>query len=172
MASSSSAPTSSREHSSPSFSHEHSYTQPTASSSRGSRPSRRYASHPGCVLCSIISSTPDKGRDREVNRLSQTDEGPSPSPTASTSFLASLRLTASRPSSPAPLSETSERDGAVDVAGREVVYWDGEITVYRATGKERLCSGGKHLIVAMNRHVEGVYELVSCTRRAMYSYVF
>lgn len=49
----------------------------------------------------------------------------------------------------------------MDVAGREVVYWDEEVTVYRATGKERLCSDGKHLIVAMNRHVEGVYELVS-----------
>lgn len=77
---------------------------------------------------------------------SQLEDARSPSPTATTSFLA------------AP----SRRSSTVEVEGREVVYWDEEITVYRAAGKERLCSDGRHLIVAMNRHVEGVYDLVSC----------
>jgi hypothetical protein len=47
------------------------------------------------------------------------------------------------------------------VAGKDVVYHDEEITIYRARGKERLTAEGKHLIVVMNRHVESVYDLAS-----------
>jgi hypothetical protein len=57
----------------------------------------------------------------------------------------------------------SGRDGAgptMQVLGKEVVFADDEITVYRAKQGERLCAEGKHLIVVLNRHVESVYDLV------------
>jgi len=45
------------------------------------------------------------------------------------------------------------------VGGREIVYHDSDITVYPASGKERLCSDGRHLIVVVNRHLQTVYEM-------------
>lgn len=64
-------------------------------------------------------------------------------------------------------SGAADADG--DVAGpsrgtssgrREVVYHDADITIYPAVGKERLCEGGKHLVVVVNRHLESVYDFV------------
>ena len=61
--------------------------------------------------------------------------------------------------SPTTLARSDPEVGLAE--GREVVYWDDEITVYKAAGKERLCAEGRHLVVALNQHVEGVYDLVS-----------
>ena len=52
----------------------------------------------------------------------------------------------------------------IKVSGREVVFFDEDITVYKASGKERLCAEGKHLVVVINRHVERIYDLVSAMR--------
>jgi len=48
--------------------------------------------------------------------------------------------------------------------GREILYQDQEITIYPATGKERLYDGGRHLIVVVNRHLESIYDFVGLPR--------
>lgn len=146
----------------------HHYPQPTAGPSHSSssrlRDARRYHAHPGCTLCSIVSALPDYRSPYDGATGGQGSDS-AVSPTTHTSFLAS------QPSSPAvspiysatdtPRSDRPNGDGAVLVAGREVLYWDDEITVLRASGKERLCGDGRHLIVVLNRHVQSVYDLVS-----------
>ncbi|KAK1924162.1 hypothetical protein DB88DRAFT_489305 [Papiliotrema laurentii] len=144
----------------------HHYPQPTAGPSHSSssrlRDARRYHAHPGCTLCSIVSALPDYRSPYDGATGGQGSDS-AVSPTTHTSFLAS------QPSSPAvspiysatdtPRSDRPNGDGAVLVAGREVLYWDDEITVLRASGKERLCGDGRHLIVVLNRHVQSVYDL-------------
>ena len=61
----------------------------------------------------------------------------------------------------APAGTSGYVNKPIAVSGREVVYLDEEITVYKANGKERLCAEGKHLMVVINRHVERIYDLVS-----------
>lgn len=47
------------------------------------------------------------------------------------------------------------------MGGREIVYHDKDITVYKAEGKERLCQDGRHIIIVVNEHLQSVYEFVS-----------
>ena len=143
----------------------------SASTFRPAAPTRRrYTSHPGCVLCSIVAAIPDAqttGPDESVH------DARSPSPTVTTSFLTSSPSSATIPMVGASDSD-SPRAGpsqlpprTTQVAGKDVVYNDEEITIYRARGKERLTAEGKHLIVVMNRHVESVYDLVSGALRGI-----
>jgi hypothetical protein len=57
------------------------------------------------------------------------------------------------------------RSVSVRHAPIEVVFRDNDITVYVAQDKERLCSGGRHLIIILNRHLESVYDLVGVSVR-------
>lgn len=99
------------------------------------------SSHPGCVLCGLVASA-----------ASQVSNRPEDDDSATTaSFAHEAEASTSR----------SRGFGITRVGEREIVYRDHEITVYPATGKERLCPEGRHLIVVLNRHVESVYDLVS-----------
>ncbi|KAK8864345.1 hypothetical protein IAR55_001592 [Kwoniella newhampshirensis] len=113
-------------------------------------------SHPGCVLCSQIQAS-----------YSRNGEGASPlaSPSPRMAILPSTTdgdmgyhqpFEPSRSLSPAPISD---RRGSSSNSTKEAVYHDREITIFRAEGKERLCSDGRHIIVAINRHLESVYDL-------------
>ncbi|WWC61794.1 uncharacterized protein I303_104379 [Kwoniella dejecticola CBS 10117] len=119
--------------------------------SRNSRPPN-IISHPGCVLCSLVSSTFDQ----------LSSSSPSNSPNARSSLLPPSRPsgeTASayhqpfeRSTSPTPAPRR------LHTGGKEVIFQDADITIYRAEGKERLCSDGRHLIVVVNKHLESVYD--------------
>lgn len=108
--------------------------------------------HPGCVLCTLVASIPAPHR-------TDYDDIASPSPSASTTFL-------DRPNNPyhqpgqGSSSGIQNNDRKLAVQGREIVFHDEDITIYKASGKERLCADGKHLIAVINRHFEGVYDLV------------
>ncbi|ORY34079.1 hypothetical protein BCR39DRAFT_518376 [Naematelia encephala] len=124
--------------------------RPTSSS----RPT--YHSHPGCTLCSIVSSA-----------ASHDEQGPSPRTTST--FLPHPLDTEPSPQTGLPTySSPFERERDVPASqertptqpgGREVLYKDEDITVVRATGKERLVDGGRHLLVIINKHLESVYDL-------------
>lgn len=103
---------------------------------------------------------------------SLSDGTPSPSPTATT-FLQGQSSRSRAAPYPQPFAPSSSSSGvfpeqeigstgaaAFQAAGREIVYHDRELTVYLASGKERLCPDGRHLVMVMNRHVERVYDLV------------
>lgn len=102
--------------------------------------------HPGCVLCGLVASAASQSRSSfDSSSGSGTPRAGSP--------IGSIRGEAS---STAPAVGRTVRIGE-----REIIYRDGEITVFPAIGKERLCSDGRHLIIVMNQHVESVYNLVS-----------
>ena len=61
--------------------------------------------------------------------------------------------------------DTEGRRLPLVVAGRDVLYFDDDITVYAAKGKERLCAEGSHLIMVVNRHIGQVYDLVGSYSR-------
>ncbi|WVR06982.1 hypothetical protein IAU60_004019 [Kwoniella sp. DSM 27419] len=105
--------------------------------------------HPGCVLCSLVASTSTRRGSRTVS--------PGHSPSVTNTLLP-------RPASADPYSQPFEAGPSSPItsassSGKEVVFQDSELTIYKAEGKEKLCSGGKHLIVVINKHVESVYEL-------------
>ncbi|OCF40344.1 hypothetical protein I317_05846 [Kwoniella heveanensis CBS 569] len=139
-------------------------TRPQRQSSTASQPMYPSISHPGCVLCSLVSSA-------RVSYSAGISRSPAPSPSTATSLLPNVGPGGSggadpypqpfgrRSSSFAPSATGGNGMGSVDTGGKEVVFQDGNITIYRAEGKERLCSGGKHLIVVINRHLESVYGL-------------
>ncbi|KAK4685545.1 hypothetical protein P7C73_g4603, partial [Tremellales sp. Uapishka_1] len=99
--------------------------------------------HPGCVLCGIVASAASSSSS--TLRPEHASPLPSPSPT-SASFLVP------------GLSRVGSTSQSTLAGGREIVYSDSDITVYKALAKERLCSNGKHLIVVLNRHLESVYD--------------
>ncbi|WVQ99351.1 hypothetical protein IAU59_006484 [Kwoniella sp. CBS 9459] len=112
-------------------------------------------SHPGCVLCSLVFSA----------RSSRQQSSPAHSPSTATSLLPNAGGVGPYPQpferrgSSFGLSANVGGSGSVDTGGKEVVFQDGDLTIYRAEGKERLCGGGNHLIVVINRHLENVYDL-------------
>ncbi|WWC94100.1 hypothetical protein V866_000938 [Kwoniella sp. B9012] len=123
-----------------------SHHQHNVSTSSSSTPLNRVPttpSHPGCVLCSLVASTSDQLQNQSSN-----------SPSARTALLPP----GERSSSPSPLLARRRSGTSVNTNGKEVVYQDSQVTVYKAEGKERLCSDGKHLVVVLNKHVENVYE--------------
>ena len=126
--------------------------RPFGSSTRNSQ--KRYHSHPGCTLCSIVSALPNRDSPRE--------QGASSSPTTTTRLDPQYSGTTSTPNSLNLDTTTGEtgRGNSVVVDGREVVYWDEEITVMRAIGKERLCAEDCHLIIIVNQHLTNIYDLV------------
>ncbi|WWC70281.1 uncharacterized protein I206_104231 [Kwoniella pini CBS 10737] len=107
-------------------------------------------SHPGCVLCSLVSSTFDQ----------LSSSSPLQSPNARSSLLppsggdstSSYHHPFERSSSPSPIPRR------LNTGGKDVVHQDSYITVYKAEGKEKLCSDGRHLIVVVNKHLESVYD--------------
>ncbi|WWD17357.1 hypothetical protein CI109_101798 [Kwoniella shandongensis] len=147
-----------------------SYSQPAASSSRSFHNAATHQrqsstssatllnpsmpSHPGCVLCSRIRFSASRSQAAS----------PAASPSPRTAFLPSTSgreaeyhqpFESARSLSPAPVVQP--RSG--ESGNTEYVYQDRDVTAFRAEGKERLCSNGKHLIIAINRHVENVYDL-------------
>ncbi|WRT66285.1 uncharacterized protein IL334_003238 [Kwoniella shivajii] len=110
------------------------------------------ASHPGCVLCSLVASSSEQPSSTSANN----------SPGVKTSLLPPTNTNESnyhepfdRIRSPSPILATRRSNAS----GKEVVHQDSEVTVYKAQGKESLCSDGKHLIVVLNKHLENVYDL-------------
>jgi len=129
---------------------------PTPSSSSAS------ARHPGCVLCSIVAQASSTMAPQELSPSAQDlspSASPLPSPNPDTAFFNPYAIARY----PQPVT-TGADGGKTTVTGREILYQDAEITVYPARGKERLCSGGRHLIVVLNRHLESVYDFVSPSR--------
>ncbi|ODN79840.1 hypothetical protein L202_03734 [Cryptococcus amylolentus CBS 6039] len=115
--------------------------------------------HPGCVLCGLVRS------------CGSNPPSPILSPQHDTSLMASSSQTpitaGSFSQSPYPLP--FDRGGASSpspdgrrtgnrVGGRDIVYGDKDITIYKAEGKERLCQDGRHLIIVVNEHLQSVYE--------------
>jgi hypothetical protein len=43
------------------------------------------------------------------------------------------------------------------------LFVDDEMLVYRPSGKDAVCTGGRHLVVVPSRHFESVDRLVSCS---------
>ena len=113
------------------------------------------ARHPGCVLCSLVASASFS--------LVQPETTPSEYPEPSSELPGMFRtaLTAEQYPQPRPSDLSPPEGGKAMVLGREILYHDKDITIYPARGKERLCTGGRHLMVVVNRHLESVYDLVS-----------
>ncbi|KAL7421748.1 hypothetical protein Q5752_003519 [Cryptotrichosporon argae] len=107
---------------------------PPARYARTSMP--RLPLHAGCVVCGIVAS-------------------------AASTLPASPGVPASSlPDSAAhagPSSHTPTPRGSTLVGARQVVYHDADITAYPAEGRERLAE--RHIVVALSRHVQTVYEL-------------
>jgi len=127
-----------------------------ASSSTAIQPSP-LARHPGCVLCSLVASA--------SSSLVQSDLSPSaspmPSPNLSSSFLSNpMGLSRTQYPQPYASGSTLPESAKATVSGREILFQDVDITVYPARGKERLCDGGGHIILVINRHLESVYDFV------------
>ncbi|EAL23576.1 hypothetical protein CNBA2230 [Cryptococcus deneoformans B-3501A] len=119
--------------------------------------------HPGCVLCGLVRSC-GSGSNPSSPVLSPQD---STTPLASSSRTPSLATSFADSGVPGPYHHPFERtqspapDGRRTgnrVGGREIVYHDKDITVYKAEGKERLCQGGRHIIIVVNEHLQSVYE--------------
>lgn len=121
--------------------------------------------HPGCVLCGLVRSC-GSGSNPSSPVLSPQD---STTPLPSSSRTPSLATSFADSGVPGPYHHPFERtqspapDGRRTgnrVGGREIVYHDKDITVYKAEGKERLCQGGRHIIIVVNEHLQSVYEFV------------
>lgn len=120
--------------------------------------------HPGCVLCGLVRSCGSNPSSPALPPQGSTTPLPSSSraPSLAASFADSgahlpYHHPFERTQSPAPEGwRTGSR-----VGGREVVYHDKDITVYKAEGNERLCQDGRHIIVVVNEHLQSVYEFVS-----------
>ncbi|WWC89404.1 uncharacterized protein L201_004328 [Kwoniella dendrophila CBS 6074] len=112
-------------------------------------------SHPGCVLCSLVASASDQLSNSPFQSPSARSSLLPPTASSSSStntFTAEYHQPFERSLSPSP---TPKR---LNTGGKEIVHQDSEVTVYKAEGKEKLCSDGKHLIIVVNKHVESVYE--------------
>ncbi|KAL0250523.1 hypothetical protein I308_102701 [Cryptococcus tetragattii IND107] len=117
--------------------------------------------HPGCVLCGLVRSCGSNPSSPALPPQGSTTPLPSSSraPSLAASFADSgahlpYHHPFERTQSPAPEGwRTGSR-----VGGREVVYHDKDITVYKAEGNERLCQDGRHIIVVVNEHLQSVYE--------------
>nr|ODN88297.1 hypothetical protein L203_02906 [Cryptococcus depauperatus CBS 7841] len=127
------------------------------------------STHPGCVLCGLVRSC--QGSSSSPTPSSQdpysTPHTPmTASPTTETSLtddgtiLQSPHCHPFEPRSPsqAPIPVPSGRRGGRRVGGRDIIYHDKDITVYRAENNERLCDGNKHIIIVVNEHLQSVYE--------------
>ncbi|WVF71540.1 hypothetical protein IAT40_006348 [Kwoniella sp. CBS 6097] len=117
-------------------------------------------SHPGCVLCSLVSS---------ARSSFPASRSPLHSPSTATSLLPNANDNGGLDPYPQPFERRGSSSGlgagagaggsrGVESAGKEVVFQDEDLTIYRAEGKERLCSGENHLIVVINKHLESVYD--------------
>lgn len=131
-------------------------------STGAARIAKRHHAHPGCTLCSIVSAVADtQSIPTQSSGGIDRARSPSPSPTATTTFLPPSNQTPTSPNGVAyPQPGALPRGSSLQVLGREIVYFDEEITIYKALGKERLCAEGRHLVVVLNRHLESIYELV------------
>lgn len=125
---------------------------------------REAMTHPGCVLCGLVRSCGSNPASPALSPQDNTTCLPSSSrtPSSAAGFADS--------SAPGPYHHPFERtqspapDGRRTgnrVGGREIVYHDKDITVYKAEGKERLCQDGRHIIIVVNEHLQSVYEFVS-----------
>ncbi|WVQ72553.1 hypothetical protein IAR50_002110 [Cryptococcus sp. DSM 104548] len=110
--------------------------------------------HPGCVLCGLVRSCTSNPPSPILS--ARHDTSPAQTPTTAGSFPPSYPLPYDRGGASSP-SPDGRRTGN-RVGGREIVYGDKDITIYKAEGKERLCQDGRHLIIVVNEHLQSVYE--------------
>ncbi|OWZ81273.1 hypothetical protein C365_00245 [Cryptococcus neoformans Bt85] len=122
---------------------------------------REAMTHPGCVLCGLVRSCGSNPASPALSPQDSTTRLPSSSrtPSSAAGFADSsapgpYHHPFKRTQSPAP---DGRRTGN-RVGGREIVYHDKDITVYKAEGKERLCQDGRHIIIVVNEHLQSVYE--------------
>ncbi|KIS01196.1 hypothetical protein L804_01070 [Cryptococcus deuterogattii 2001/935-1] len=117
--------------------------------------------HPGCVLCGLVRSCGSNPSSPVLSPQGSTTPLPSSSwaPSLAAGFADSgahlpYHHPFERTQSPAP---DGRRTGN-RVGGREIMYHDKDITVYKAEGNERLCQDGRHIIIVVNEHLQSVYE--------------
>ncbi|ORX36737.1 hypothetical protein BD324DRAFT_626988 [Kockovaella imperatae] len=120
--------------------------------------------HPGCTLCSLIVSLPSDPLDPRTSSSRESSEeagegGATAGPSRPNRFLSAGMMDSSEGPDSLRRSSSLDSTGRLVIGGKHVLYFDQDITVYVAAGKERLCAEGKHLVVVLNRHVESVYDL-------------
>lgn len=148
------------------------------SSGRKPIPSR----YSNCQLCALVNeakkSFGDEPRDgrrssrdemrRESRDRREIEAGPSTASSSNSSSTQPGRSTSTSPLKPSHGISRPRLPIGANINGRQILYYDSDITVYPATGKERLRGDGKHLIIVINTHAESVYELVSLSTSDLY----
>ena len=126
---------------------------------------RLYNLHPGCSLCTFLASAKER-----IDARVRYSEGENPTRSPGRSSFGDrdrASFVSTSPTSPSFLNtshggSTGHQDSyALEVDGKEIVHWDEDVVIYRATGKEALCADDRHLIAVLTRHLGNVYDLVS-----------